>query len=69
MGRYKSRAWSYDKYRYNRYVLSRIPERTWKGPGLREEVEDYLFKRDTSLGGLVAMLLSNDFEHRRYSDR
>jgi len=69
MGRYKSRAWSYDKYRYIRYVHSLKPERTWNGPGLHDEVEDYLFRRDTSLGSLVAKLLSNDFEHRRYSDR
>jgi len=69
MGRCKSRAWSYEKYRYNRYVLSQISERKWNGPGLHGEVEDYLFKRDTSLGGLVDKLLNNDFEHRRYSDR
>ena len=69
MGRYKSRVWSYEKNRYIRYLYSRKPERTWSGSGLLDEVEDYLFKRDTSLGGLVDMLLSNDFEHRRYSDR
>jgi len=69
MGRYKSRAWSYEKYRYNRYVHAQKPDRVWKGPGLHDEVENYLLRRDTSLGGLVAKLLNNDFEHRRYSDR
>jgi len=69
MGRYKSRAWSYEKYRHNRYVHSQKHERTWKGPGLHDAVEGFLFRRDTSLGGLVEKLLSNDFEHRRYSDR
>lgn len=69
MGRYKSRAWSYEKYRYNRHVHSQKAERTWKGSGLHDAVESYLFKSDTSLGGLVDKLINNEFEHRRYSDQ
>ena len=69
MGRYKSRAWSYEKYRYNRYVHSQIPKQTRKDHILYDEVGDYLFKNDKSLDSLVTKLLNNDFMHQRYSDR
>ena len=69
MGRYKSKAWSYEKYKYIRYVHSQRSRHPSKGHALCEEVEDYLFRRDMALGSLVAKLLSNDFENRRYSDR
>jgi hypothetical protein len=69
MGRYKSRAWSYEKYKYNRYVHSRKSIHAHKDSKLRDEVDNYLFRHDTSLTTLVTMLLSNDFVFRRYSDR
>ena len=69
MGRYKSRAWSYEKYRYNRYVKYQMPKHNRKSANLYDEVGEYLFKHDKSLDSLVTKLLNGDFEHLRYSDQ
>jgi hypothetical protein len=69
MGRYKSRAWSYNKYKYNKYVRAHNAQLIRKDSSLYEEVEHYLFKHDTSLDSLVTKLLNNDFGHLRYSDQ
>jgi hypothetical protein len=69
MGRHKSRAWSYDKYRYNKYVHAHNSGLIWKDSDLYDEVENYMLRHDTGLGSLVEKLLNNDFGHLRYSDQ
>jgi hypothetical protein len=68
MGRNKSKAWSYYKYKYSKYTYVKSDESVRKGINLYDDVENFLFNHDRGIDSLVTMLLSGQIHHRRYTD-